>query len=81
VEDYGNKYNGEPVEIALSGGDNQEGTLTLCSAIDDVHVELNGHILVPFRNIASIRCTTRRDAPASDWPPRGLGDASPEDEP
>jgi hypothetical protein len=45
---------------------------------DGERVEFNGRILVPFRNIASIHCTPRCDAPASDWPSRSLGDASPD---
>jgi hypothetical protein len=42
---------------------------------DVVHIELNGHILVPIQNVASIHCTSRCDAPErDDWPPRGLAD-------
>jgi hypothetical protein len=73
VEDYTAKYLGEPVEVALSGGEYQEGILTAYCLVDDVvHVELAGHILVPLRNVASIHCTSRCDAPEDDWPPRGL---------
>jgi hypothetical protein len=35
-------------------------------------VELNGHILIPLQNIASLHCSSRCDAPEDDWPPRGL---------
>jgi hypothetical protein len=39
------------------------------------HIELNGHILVPLQNIASLHCSSRCDAQANeDWPPRGLLD-------
>ena len=73
VEDYTNKYKGEQVELALFGGEYQEGTLTAYCSIEDVpHVELNGHILVPLQNIASLHCSSRCDAPQPDWPPRGL---------
>jgi hypothetical protein len=73
VEDYTNKYKGEQVEVALFGGDYQEGTLTAYCSIEDVpHVELNGHILIPLQNVASLHCSSRCDAPEPDWPPRGL---------
>ena len=74
VEDYTNKYKGEQVELALFGGEYQEGTLTAYCSIEDVpHVELNGHILVPLQNVASLHCSSRCDAPQNeDWPPRGL---------
>ena len=75
VEDYTNKYKGEQVEIALFGGEYQEGVLTAYCYIEDVaHIELNGHILVPLQNIASLHCSSRCDAPEPDWPPRGLED-------
>ena len=75
VEDYTNKYKGEQVEIALFGGEYQEGVLTAYCYIEDVaHIELNGHILVPLQNIASLHCSSRCDAPEPDWPPRGLDD-------
>ena len=85
VEDYTNKYKGEQVELALFGGEYQEGTLTAYCSIEDVpHVELNGHILVPLQNVASLHCSSRCDAPEPDWPPRGLEeldrDDSPDDE-
>ena len=49
MEDYTNKYKGEQVELALFGGEYQEGVLTAYCSIEDVpHVELNGHILVLF---------------------------------
>ena len=55
MEDYTNKYKGEQVEIALFGGEYQEGVLTAYCYIEDVaHIELNGHILVPLQNIASL---------------------------
>ena len=64
VEDYTNKYKGEQVELALFGGEYQEGALTAYCSIEDVpHVELNGHILVPLQNVASLHCSSRCDAP------------------
>ena len=83
VEDYTSRYKGEDVEIALFGGEYQEGKLTAYCYIEDVvHVELNGHILIPLQNIASLHCSSRCDAPEPDWPPRGLidGDAGPDEE-
>ena len=75
VEDYTSKYKGEQVELALFGGDYQEGTLTAYCMVEDVaHIELNGHILVPLQNIAALHCTSRCDAPEPDWPPRTLED-------
>jgi len=74
VEDYTSKYKGEQVEIALFGGDVQEGTLTAYCTIDEVaHIELSGHILVPLQNVASLHCIGRCDSPP-DWPPRSLSD-------
>ena len=62
MEDYTNKYKGEQVEVALFGGEYQEGVLTAYCSFEDVpHVELNGHILIPLQNVAS-----------PDWPPRGF---------
>jgi hypothetical protein len=79
VDDYTAKYQGEPVEVALFGGEYQEGTLTAyCLIADVVHLELNGHILIPLQNVASLHCTSRCDAPEPDWPPQGLADADPE---
>jgi hypothetical protein len=74
VEDYTSKYKGEQVEVALFGGEYQEGVLTAYCYVDEVaHIELNGHILVPLQNIASLHCSSRCDAPQNDdWPPRGL---------
>ncbi len=73
VEDYTNKYKGEQVDLALFGGEYQEGVLTAYCSIEDVpHIELNGHILVPLQNVASLHCSSRCDAPEPDWPPRGL---------
>jgi len=47
--------------------------LTAYCSIEDVpHIELNGHILVPLQNVASLHCSSRCDAPEPDWPPRGL---------
>jgi hypothetical protein len=81
VEDYTNKYKGEQVEVALFGGEYQEGTLTAYCYVEDVaHIELNGHILIPLQNIASLHCSSRCDAPADHWPPRGLGDELDRDE-
>ena len=73
MEDYTGKYKGEQVEVALFGGEYQEGVLTAYCYVDEVaHIELNGHILVPLQNIASLHCSSRCDAPEPDWPPRGL---------
>ena len=73
LEDYTNKYKGEQIEVALFGGEYQEGTLTAYCSIEDVpHVELNGHILIPLQNVASLHCSSRCDAPEPDWPPRGF---------
>src|SRR2546423_15663281 len=79
VEDYTSKYKGEQVEVALFGGEYQEGVLTAYCYVDEVaHIELNGHILVPLQNIASLHCSSRCDAQANeDWPPRGLLDDDP----
>ena len=73
MEDYTNKYKGEQVEVALFGGEYQEGVLTAYCSFEDVpHVELNGHILIPLQNVASLHCSSRCDAPEPDWPPRGF---------
>ena len=49
--------------------------------LDDVaHLELNGHILIPLQNIASLHCSSRCDAPEPDWPPRGLDEDEQPDE-
>src|SRR6266545_3569760 len=75
MEDYTGKYKGEQVEVALFGGEYQEGVLTAYCYIEDVaHLELNGHILIPLQNIASLHCSSRCDAPKDDWPPRGLAE-------
>ena len=82
VEDYTNKYKGEQIELALFGGEYQEGVLTAYCSIEDVpHVELNGHILVPLQNVASLHCSSRCDAPEPDWPPRGLEELDRDDRP
>jgi hypothetical protein len=74
VEDYSQKYKGEHIELALFGGEYQDGVLTAYCVVADVpHIELNGHILVPLQNVASLHCTSRCDA-QDDWPPRGLFD-------
>jgi hypothetical protein len=81
IEDYTSKYKGEQVEVALFGGDYQDGVLTAYCAVDDVaHIELNGHILIPLQNIASLHCTSRCDAPEPDWPPRGFVEDEREDD-
>ena len=87
MEDYTGKYKGEQVEVALFGGEYQEGVLTAYCYVEDVaHIELSGHILIPLQNIASLHCSSRCDAPrGDDWPPRGLmeddgGSAGPSDE-
>ena len=75
IEDYTNKYKGEQVEIALFGGEYQDGVLTAYCYVEDVaHVELNGHILIPLQNVASLHCSSRCDAPEPDWPPRALAE-------
>ena len=75
MEDYSQKYKGEHIELALFGGEYQDGILTAYCLVEDVpHVELNGHILVPLQNVASLHCTSRCDAPEGDWPPHGLRD-------
>src|ERR687886_68871 len=75
MEDYTGKYKGEQVEVALFGGEYQEGVLTAYCYVEEVaHIELNGHILVPLQNIASLHCSSRCDAADDDWPPRALGD-------
>ena len=75
MEDYTSKYKGEQVEVALFGGEYQDGVLTAYCYVEDVaHIELNGHILIPLQNIASLHCSSRCDAPEPDWPPRGLTD-------
>ena len=83
VEDYTSKYKGEQVEVALFGGEYQEGVLTAYCLVDEiVHVELNGHILIPLQNVASLHCSSRCDAPEPDWhwPPRGLAEGDESDE-
>jgi hypothetical protein len=81
VEDYTNKYKGEQVEIALFGGEYQDGVLTAYCYLEDVaHIELNGHILIPLQNVASLHCSSRCDAPEPDWPPRGLAEDDGADE-
>jgi len=84
MDDHTSRYMGEAVELALFGGEYQDGVLTSYCVIADVpHVELNGHILVPLQNVASLHCTSRCDA-QDDWPPRGLldeDDERPDDEP
>ena len=78
VEDYTSKYKGETIELALFGGEYQDGVLTAYCYIEDVpHIELNGHILVPLQNVASLHCTSRCDAGDDHWPPRGLVDDDP----
>jgi hypothetical protein len=80
VEDYTHKYKGEQVEVELFGGEYQDGTLTAYCGIEGVpHLELNGHILIPLQNIASLHCSSRCDAPEPDWPPRGLTGADGEE--
>jgi hypothetical protein len=73
VEDYTNKYKGEQVEIALFGGEYQDGVLTAYCYLEDVaHVELNGHILIPLQNVASTaRAAATRRSPTgrpAGWP-------------
>jgi hypothetical protein len=76
VEDYTQKYKGEQVELALFGGEYQDGVLTAYCLVDEVpHVELNGHILIPLQNVASLHCSSRCDAPDErHWPPAGLAE-------
>src|SRR3954452_22688537 len=75
MEDYTQKYKGEQIEVALFGGEYQDGVLTAYCLVDEVpHIELNGHILVPLQNVASLHCSSRCDAPEPDWPPAGFGE-------
>ena len=75
MDDHTSRYMGEAVELALFGGEYQDGVLTAYCYLEDVaHVELNGHILIPLQNVASLHCSSRCDAPEPDWPPRGLAD-------
>ena len=75
LEDYTNKYKGEQLQVALFGGEYQDGVLTAYCYVDDVaHIELNGHILIPLQNVASLHCSSRCDAPEPDWPPHGLAE-------
>lgn len=79
MEDYTSKYLGEQIEVALFGGDYQDGVLTAFCAVHGVeHVELNGHILIPLQNVASLHCSSRCDAPEPDWPPKGLAETDDE---
>jgi hypothetical protein len=79
VDDLTTKYIGEQVEVSLFGGEYQDGVLTaFCSVGGVEHVELNGHILIPLQNVASLHCSSRCDAPEPDWPPRGLTEADEE---
>jgi hypothetical protein len=82
MEDYTQKYKGETIEVALFGGEYQDGVLTAYCLVDDVpHIELNGHILVPLQNVASLHCSSRCDAPEhDDWPPAGLREDEDEEE-
>ncbi len=58
-----------------SAGEYQDGVLTAYCYVEDVaHIELNGHILIPLQNIASLHCSSRCDAPEPDWPPHGLAE-------
>ena len=64
----------------LFGGEYQDGVLTAYCYVDDVaHIELNGHILIPLQNIASLHCSSRCDAPEPDWPPQGLAEDEPDE--
>ena len=75
MEDFSNKYRGEQVELGMFGGEYLDGVLTAFCTVDQVpHVELNGHILVPLQNVASLHCSSRCDAPDPDWPPRGFAE-------
>ena len=47
---------------------------TYCLVEYGAQSELNGHILIPLQNIASLHCSSRCDAPEPDWPPRGLAE-------
>ena len=80
MDDYTSKYIGEQVEVSLFGGEYQDGVLTAYCQVHGVeHVELNGHILIPLQNVASLHCSSRCDAPEPDWPPRGLTEADDSD--
>ena len=62
MDDYTSKSKGEQVEVALFGGDYQEGVVTAYRSIDDIaHVELNGHIdPAAERRLASLLEPLRR---------------------
>lgn len=73
VEELSNKYKGEQIDVGLFGGEYIDGVLTAYGVVDGVpHIELNGHILVPLQNVASLHCSSRCDAPEPDWPPQGF---------
>src|SRR5262249_16390400 len=75
VEDYTNKYKGEQLQVALFGGEYQDGVLTAYCYVDDLaHIGPKGHILTPLQNVASLHCSSRCDAPEPDWPPHGLAE-------
>ena len=63
----------ESAAADLMGRGFAEAELHAYCGIEGVpHIELNGHILIPLQNIASLHCSSRCDAPEPDWPPRGL---------
>jgi hypothetical protein len=72
MDDHTSRYMGEAVELALFGGEYQDGVLTSYCVVADV----------PLQNVASLHCTSRCDA-QDDWPPRGLldEDDGPSDDP
>ena len=41
MEDYTNKYKGEQLQVALFGGEYQDGVLTAYCYVDDVAFELD----------------------------------------
>jgi hypothetical protein len=75
VEDYTGKYKGEQVEVALFGGEYQEGVLTAYCYVDEVaHIEHNPPNHQPHHTNPTHHTTPPTHAQAEDWPPRGLLD-------
>ena len=74
MEDYTNKYKGEQIEVALFGGEYQEGVLTAYCSIEDVPTS-SSTATSSCRYRTSPRCTARVAAtPRSRTGLRGLGD-------
>ena len=80
VEDYTNKYKGEQVEIALFGGEYQDGVLTAYCypSRTSPTSSSTGTSSSRCRTSPSLHCSSRCDAPEPDWPPRGLAEDDPD---